>query len=137
MRPLWAIVTDILINAAAPHGTSAIARANTFIQTWEPPTQGPRAATMGDDIIRMIKVAKKYKTNLAAIRLSPAIRAKLPAWYHPGAAPRPITNVSSRCLLRCHAVRTVADLIKRPWNVYAPTVHETGYKGAETPTPAQ
>ncbi|KAH9180214.1 hypothetical protein EDB89DRAFT_1840145 [Lactarius sanguifluus] len=111
-RPLWAIVTDILINAAAPLGTSAIARANTFIQTWEPPTQGPRAVTLGEDTIRMLKTAKKYKTNLAALRLSPALRAMLPAWYHPGAAPCPITNVASRCLLRCHEVKTVADLIK-------------------------
>ncbi|KAH9015245.1 hypothetical protein EDB83DRAFT_2211757, partial [Lactarius deliciosus] len=56
----------------------------------------------------MLKTAKKYKTNLAAIRISPALWAKLPAWYHPGAAPCPMTNVASRC----HAIKTVADLIK-------------------------
>ncbi|KAH9048607.1 hypothetical protein EDB83DRAFT_2202141, partial [Lactarius deliciosus] len=60
----------------------------------------------------MLKTAKKYKTNLAAIRLSPALRAKLPAWYHPGGAPRPITNVAAKCLLKCHSVKTIADLIK-------------------------
>ena len=60
----------------------------------------------------MLKVAKKYKTNLAAIRLSPTIRASLPAWYHPCADPHPITSVNARCLLNNHAARTVADLIK-------------------------
>src|SRR6266702_1800844 len=31
-RPMWAIVTDILISASAPPGTLAIARMNMFIQ---------------------------------------------------------------------------------------------------------
>ncbi|KAH9052361.1 hypothetical protein EDB87DRAFT_1570489, partial [Lactarius vividus] len=37
-RPTWVIVMDILINAAAPPGTLAVVRVNTFIQTWEAPT---------------------------------------------------------------------------------------------------
>ncbi|KAH9047828.1 hypothetical protein EDB87DRAFT_1540322, partial [Lactarius vividus] len=106
-RPTWAIVTDILINAAAPPRTSAVARVNTFIQTWDAPTQGPRAATLGEDIIRMLKTAKKYNTNLVAIHLSPALRAKLPAWYHPGGAPRPLTSIAAKCLLTCHSVKTI------------------------------
>jgi len=111
-RPLWAIVTDILINAAAPPGTSVIVRINSFIQTWDPPTQGPHAACLGDNIIRILKAGKKYKTNLAAIRLSPALQAKLPAWYHPGTAPQALTNVATKCLLKNHSVKTIADLIK-------------------------
>jgi hypothetical protein len=39
-RQMWARVTDILINASAPPGTSVIARINTFLQTWAPPTKG-------------------------------------------------------------------------------------------------
>lgn len=111
-RQTWAKVTDILINATAPLGTSAVAVVNTFLQTWNPPTRGPRLATLNKNIIRMLSVAKKYKTNLAAIRLSPGVRATLPAWYHPAAEPRPMTNVNARCLLNVHAARTVADLIK-------------------------
>jgi hypothetical protein len=60
----------------------------------------------------MLNVAKKYKTNLAAIRLSPEIRMKLPSWYHPSTKPRPMTNVTSRCLLKKHKVITVAELVK-------------------------
>ena len=42
-RPAWAIVTNLLINAAAPPGTSVIARINTFTQSWNPPMRCPRA----------------------------------------------------------------------------------------------
>ena len=111
-RQTWAIVSDILINATAPPGTSAIAIANTFLQSWDPPTKGPRLATLNEGIRRMLKVAKKYNTNLAAIRLSPGVRATLPAWYHPYDNPRPMTNVHARCMLNKHATKTVADLIK-------------------------
>ena len=45
-RPTWAIITDILINATAPPGTSAIAVVNTFLQSWNPPTRGPRLETL-------------------------------------------------------------------------------------------
>ena len=41
--PAWATVTDILINATVPLGTSIMATVNTFLQTWEPPTRGLRA----------------------------------------------------------------------------------------------
>ena len=111
-RPAWAIVVDLLINAAAPPGTSAIARANTFTQSWKPPTRGPRATLLGEDVVRMLSVARKYGTNLAAIRLSTEVRMKLPAWYHPFAESRPMTNATSRCLLRKHKITTVAELIK-------------------------
>ena len=60
----------------------------------------------------MLKVAKAYGTNLAAIRLSPSVRATLPAWYHPGAVARPLTNVNAKCMLKNHETKTVADLIK-------------------------
>ena len=111
-RQSWAIVSDILINATAPQGTSAIVVVNTFLQSWDPPTRGARLATLNDGIIRMLKVAKRYNTNLAAIRLSPGVRATLPAWYHPYTNPRPMTNVNARCLLNKHVTKTVADLIR-------------------------
>ena len=110
-RQTWAKVTDILINAAAPPGTSAVATINTFLQTWELPSKGPRVATMNQNIRRMLNIAKKYKTNLATIRLSPGVRATLLAWYHPGAATRPLTNVKAKCLLKNHVAKTVKDMI--------------------------
>ena len=111
-RQMWAKVTDILINATAPPGTSPMARINTFLQTWTPPTKGPRAETMNKNIRRMLDVAKKHDTNLAAIRLSPRVRANLPAWYHPGAVTRPITNVKAKCILKNHTAKSVADMIQ-------------------------
>ena len=111
-RQTWAIATDILINATAPPGSSAIAIVNTFLQSWNPPTRGLRLESLNEGIIRMLKVARTYRTNLAAIRLSPGVRATLPAWYHPSAETRPITNVHAKCLLNVHKVRTVADLVK-------------------------
>src|SRR5260221_7757449 len=41
-------------------------------------------ATLNDDIRRMLKVAKDYHTNLAAVKTSPTISRDLPAWYHSG-----------------------------------------------------
>ena len=72
-RQTRAIVTDILINVSAPLGALAVALVNTFLQTWRPPTKGPRADLLNESIKRMLRVAKKYGTNLAAIRLSPKV----------------------------------------------------------------
>jgi ribonuclease HI/exonuclease III len=110
-RPDWAIVTDIIIDAAAPPHTNPTARINTFLQTWDPPTRGIRAEGLNDDISRMLKMAKKNNTNLAAIRLSPQLRAQLPAWYHLASEPQPISNAAAKCLLRVHSVAKVADLM--------------------------
>ncbi|KAH9171016.1 hypothetical protein EDB89DRAFT_1852892 [Lactarius sanguifluus] len=60
----------------------------------------------------MLKVARKYGTSLAAIRLSPDLRARLPAWYHLESKPRPLTSRQSKCLLKKHKIGTVADLVK-------------------------
>lgn len=60
----------------------------------------------------MLKVVKRYNTNLAAIRLSPHVCATLPAWHHPYTEPHPMMNVNVHCLLNKHATKTVADLIK-------------------------
>ncbi|KAH9051428.1 hypothetical protein EDB87DRAFT_1571750, partial [Lactarius vividus] len=106
-RPTWATVTDLTIAAVAPPGLSPLAIVNCFLQNWPPPTRGPRATKLGHDIARMLKTAKKYGTSLAAIRLSPSLRAKLLAWYHLESKPRPLTNRESKCLLRKHKVKSV------------------------------
>jgi len=56
-RPTWAAVTDIIITAAAPPGTSSVALTNCSLQSWKPPTRGPRTVTLGNDIARMLKTA--------------------------------------------------------------------------------
>ena len=110
-RPTWAKVTDLIINASAPPGTSPLARINAFLQSWNPPTRGPRSTRMGNDITRMLKTAKKHGTAFAPIRLSPHLRAQLPAWYHPLSEASPLTTTTAKCLLKKHTVTTVADLI--------------------------
>ena len=54
--PTWAVITDLLINAVAPPNISLLGRINTYLQTWDPPAQGPRTAFLNKDIVRMIDV---------------------------------------------------------------------------------
>jgi hypothetical protein len=110
-RPTWAKVTDLTLRAAAPPGTSTLARTNSFLQSWNPPTRGQRLTILNNDTIRMLKAGRKYHTNLAAICLSPDLRGHLPAWYHLKAAAHPLTTRVAKCLLETHSVATVADLI--------------------------
>ena len=111
-RPAWAIVTDHLIDAAAPPSTNPKARANSFLQNWNPVTKGQRAAKMGKEAHRMIKTARKYNTNLEALRLTPHLRAQLPTWYHLASKPAPIIGAAAKCLLSNHTSAKVADLVK-------------------------
>jgi ribonuclease HI len=67
---------------------------------------------MGSDTTRMMKIAKKFNTNLAPLRLTTQLRAQLPAWYHLAANHRPITSASAKCILFTHGVTKVADLIR-------------------------
>ena len=111
-RPTWAKITDIIIDATALCRYNEKARVNAFFQTWNAPTRGPNAKKMSNEIIRMLKVAKEYKVNLAAIKLTPGQKKKLPAWFQVGVAHRPINNQAAKCLLNKHSVVTTADLIK-------------------------
>jgi ribonuclease HI len=111
-RPTWASVTDILLDAAAPATTIPEARINTFLQTWEPATRGRRADHLSDNTIRMVKMAKKYNTNLTALRIQSNLRAQLPAWYHIASAPQPINSATAKCLLRNHKITRILGLIK-------------------------
>jgi ribonuclease HI len=111
-RPEWANVIDLTIDAAAPPTSIPEARENPFLQSWKPATRGQRAKRLGADTIRMLKIASKHNTDLAAIRISSHLRAKLPAWYHIAADHRPITSATAKCLLRTHKALSVADLVK-------------------------
>ena len=110
-RPTWAKITDLTINAAAPPGISTLARFNSFLQSWNPPTRGPRLSLLNNDMVRMLGAARKHNTHFAPIRMTPHLRAQLPAWYHLNAEASPLTTTTARCLLRKHAITTVADLI--------------------------
>ena len=111
-RPTWAKIMDLVIDTSAPLNTIPKARSNPFLQSWNTPTRGKRAKNLSKDTKRMAKVSKKFNTNLAAIRLSPNLRAQLPAWYHIAANARPITNMASKCLIERHNISKVADLMR-------------------------
>ncbi|KAH8978698.1 hypothetical protein EDB92DRAFT_1776485, partial [Lactarius akahatsu] len=81
-RPIWTAITDLTLAVATPPRTSSIAIMNCFLQSWNPPSQGPRVIKLACDIMRMLKMAKKYNTCLAAIRHSQDVCSQLPAWYH-------------------------------------------------------
>ena len=121
-RHTWATITDLIINKAAPPGISLLARINSFLQSWDAPTRGVRLDTLNSSIIRMLKTARKYNVNLAAIRISPQLRTQLPAWYHPLAKHRPMTSIPARCLLRRHKVTTVADLLNTSERIRTPNL---------------
>ena len=112
MRPTWAKIADLLIEATAPERINKKARMNVFLQSWEAPIWGGRAARLDESMIRMIKVGKKYNLNLAAIRLSPELCSQLPAWYHLAAEPKAMTGIAPKCLLNRHKITKVADLMK-------------------------
>ena len=111
-RQKWATITDHIILAAAPTHSVEKARENPFLQTGTVPLKGPRAKRLNDDIKRMLKTARTYKVNLAAIKLTPQLSAQLPAWYHLSAEQRPLTSAMAKCLLQTHNVAKVADLLK-------------------------
>jgi len=80
---------------------------------------------MNAHIKRMLKTARKYKVNFAAIKMTPHLLAQLPAWYHLSTEQKPINNTKAKCLLQKHDVVTVADLIKTSARHRHPVQHPT------------
>lgn len=111
-RQDWAKITDLIIDAIMPPGPTAQSRINCFLQTWNPPQKGDRAAKLDEDTLRMLKAAQTHNVNLAAIRLNAHLKAQLPAWHHLGSEPRPIRSRAAKCLLNKHQAEIMADLIR-------------------------
>jgi len=124
----WATVTDHIILTVAPPQSVKKARENPFLQTWTAPLKGARAKHLNDDVKRMLKIARKYKTNLAAIRMTPHLLAQLPVWYHLSAEQKPIASKTVKCLLQQHNITKVADLIKSLARLRHPAQHPTHRK---------
>ncbi|KAA1469622.1 hypothetical protein DENSPDRAFT_773523, partial [Dentipellis sp. KUC8613] len=81
-RPAWAFIADILINRLAPSSLHDIPRINAFLQNWSPVLQGPRTNAIPHTLLTMLKVAKKYNTNFAVLRLTDNLKRQIPAWCH-------------------------------------------------------
>jgi hypothetical protein len=69
----------------------------------------------------MIKVAKKFNTNLAVIRIMPQLSAQLPAWYHLSAEPRAINTATAKCLIEKHQTYMVAELMGASARIRSPS----------------
>ncbi|KAI0683371.1 hypothetical protein BC835DRAFT_1231253, partial [Cytidiella melzeri] len=77
----------------------------------------------------MVKVADKYNTNLAAIKVSTKLKNDLPIWHHVGAKEplqRLIHSASGQCLLNNHGVFTVGDLLDVLKRTHPDFPHHTG-----------
>jgi hypothetical protein len=119
-RPLWAHITDLTLDLAAPREMIKQARVNPYLQNWHIPSRGPRAALLSNDTSRMLKIAKKHNTNLAAIRIASPLLAKLPAWYQLASDFHPTENPTSMCLLTKHHVHIVAEFLQMSERIRAP-----------------
>ena len=111
-RHPWAAITDHIIIGTAPTHSVEKARGNPFLQSWNIPSRGQKLSALNDDIMRMLRTAKKYNANLSAIKMTPRILDQLPAWYHLSAEHRPINSRKAKCLLQKHNVTIVADLVE-------------------------
>ncbi|KAI0699831.1 ribonuclease H-like domain-containing protein [Cytidiella melzeri] len=77
----------------------------------------------------MVKVADKYNTNLAAIKVSSRLKNNLPIWHHIGAKEplrRLIHSASGQCLLNTHGVFTVGNLLGVLKRTRPDSPHHTG-----------
>ncbi|KAA1474320.1 hypothetical protein DENSPDRAFT_781462, partial [Dentipellis sp. KUC8613] len=81
-RPAWAFIVDILINEYAPADIIGLENMNVFLQTWEPPKRGPKHNALPSYVREMLKIARTYNVNFAALRLTHDLCTQLPAWHH-------------------------------------------------------
>jgi ribonuclease HI len=110
--PIWAAITDIIIQELAPRWIVDEIEYHPFLQCWNIPTPGPANTNISNDIKRMLRIAKKYKTNLAAICLTPHLNTQLPTWYHLATETRLMLGMATKCLIKKHKATIVADLLR-------------------------
>jgi hypothetical protein len=127
----WAIVMDHIILATAPTHYIDAVRDNPFLQVWNAPLKGNRAKHLNNDMVRMIKVARKYNANLSALRFTPQILDQLPMWYHLSAESQSLNKAPARCLLQKHQVSKVADLVITSAHIRKPHQHPTHHPDPE------
>jgi len=110
-RPAWAFIADTLINNLKPDGIRSPKDINLFLQTWNPPTQGPRTRGLPPELVLMLKTAKKFNISFAPMKMSKNLKSQLPAWFHLGTPPRTYHKSKNKCLQETHLANTIKDLI--------------------------
>ena len=114
-RPRWAMLADVLLkraSAASAKNLDDTVKVNTFLQDWKVSTRAK--AGLPDDLIRMVKVAGKYRVKLQVMNPSEDLKMALPIWLHPGGIEgrRIINSKAMICLRDNHGVQTVGGMAK-------------------------
>lgn len=113
-RPRWAHIADILI-AGAVHSSykhlDETSKVNTFLQEWEVSTR--QSNRLPQDLLQMLKAAKKYRVRLDVTNPTEALKEALPVWSHVGTTRARVMSNSrtARCLRVAHKVSTVGACI--------------------------
>jgi exonuclease III len=116
-RPTWAYVTDLIIGESISKSSglvSSLAQINVYLQTWKPSLHS--RSNLPACIRTMLKTGKELNVNFESLKLSDALKLKLPIWYHIGVdrlLPNRLNNTqASKCLREKHKVKSVSDLIQ-------------------------
>ena len=123
-HPTWAKVTDLIIDALMPQGPNAQTRINCFLQTWNPLQRGGRTTKLNEDTVRMLRAAKIYNVNFAAIKIDTRLKSKLPAWLNLAYKTRAINNNTTRCLINKHDTKTIAHLLQTSAHLRTPRIND-------------
>jgi hypothetical protein len=113
VRPKWAYVADEIIRRNIPKSKATLdakAAVNCFLQSWNPKAK----SGMPEELIDMMKVAKKYDVALDALMVDEEVMRQMPIWFHLGAngSLNYMNNKPlAKCLRESHDVVTVGDVM--------------------------
>ncbi|KAL7280620.1 hypothetical protein ACG7TL_005557 [Trametes sanguinea] len=114
-RPRWAYLADALFAHTADAKSVKVpvdARSNPFLQRWE---VSRRAKTgLPCDLQAVIKVAKKYRVELAPTLPDEPLKLAMPLWFHIGDSGKrsSANSAAAKCLRNRHAIYTVEDCVR-------------------------
>ncbi|THV02272.1 hypothetical protein K435DRAFT_653642, partial [Dendrothele bispora CBS 962.96] len=112
-RPLWALLADTLLATNTPSSeknTPRSIRINYYLQSWKTGTTSQ--SNQPPDILRMLKIGRKYGLRIEGIAFERDILREMPIWYHSQADSkiRRLTGSrASKCLLIKHNLTTVGE----------------------------
>jgi ribonuclease HI len=116
-RPIWTQVADILIGESVTRSSGAVSsgsQMNVYLQTWRAGLH--TGSTLPKNIRTMLKAGKDFNLSFESLKLSDALKEKLPAWYHIGVnhqlSSKLNNTTASKCLREQHNFQTVRDLIQ-------------------------
>ena len=110
--PIWAFLVDALINRIISPSIESLEQVNTFLQSWDIPTQGLRASKLPSYVLNMLKAVKDLKVHFAVIKLSKEMKNQMPIWYYLGLTLKNHKWQCSACIMSNHSLNKIVDLIQ-------------------------